>query len=69
MRYAHPTLRGREIEIEYRILEYGPGFGWTTEWDCTCLEDRKFLGFPDAALSDAELEIVNNAINAAEGRS
>ena len=66
MPYATVHLRGKDREIEYRILEHGPGSGWLWDYRWTCAEDRD--DFPsDTALTDDEDEAINKAINLAEG--
>jgi hypothetical protein len=65
-RFVTVHLRGKDREIEYRILGAGPGWGWEWDFSWTSMEDRD--DFPsDTALSAAEMDAINEAINAAEG--
>ncbi len=65
MPYATIRLRGCDRDIEYRILSQGPGSGWEYEWQFTDPYDRHVL----ADLSPAEEELLNGAINRAEGNA
>jgi len=63
MGYATAILRGREIDISYRILEYCGG-GWVTEWDFMNAGDKAEIG---PTITAEEEDAVNDALIVAEG--
>jgi hypothetical protein len=66
MPYVTAKLRGKNRDIEYRVLGYGPGSGWETEWWLTDPDDVAEMGYKDTAPTAEEENIVNDALIKAE---
>lgn len=67
MPYTTVHLRGKDRDIEYRILERC-GYGWLTDWRWTSAEDRDDFN-EDTVLTAVEEDAVNTAMIIAEGNA